>query len=127
MIDCYSVRGRGSNCYRVATRTAELLLKPRTLHMRFQVQVWTGRMSAAADQADDLADSDGLSFVDHGPGDHVAVAGYGAVDVLDLDVPVFSAPDLGRSEVGGGRRALCQTWMTWASESTPNLLESPSW
>jgi len=69
-----------------------------SVYMRLQVQVWPGRVSAAADQADDLADSDGLSFVDRRPGDHVAVAGYRAVEVLDLDVPAFSAPDLGMPE-----------------------------
>jgi hypothetical protein len=61
-------------------------------HMYLDVQVWAGRVAGRADDADDLSDDDGLSLVDIGAGQHVAVPDDHASGVRDVHIPPFSAP-----------------------------------
>ncbi|GAA1387789.1 hypothetical protein GCM10009661_75050 [Catellatospora chokoriensis] len=62
--------------------------------MCFQVQVWAGGVAAIADQADDLPGDDIVADFDRWAAQHVAVPRDGPVEVQDLGIPTFSAPDL---------------------------------
>lgn len=56
------------------------------------MQVWSRRMAAGADDADHLAQCDGLPLMDEWVDEHVAVAGDDSIGVFDVHVPSFSAP-----------------------------------
>jgi hypothetical protein len=55
--------------------------------MNLEMQMGSGRVAGGADQPDDLSYHDGLSLLDIGLGEHVAVAGHDVAVVLDVDVP----------------------------------------
>ncbi len=56
------------------------------------VQVRSGGVAAAADDADDLPGDDGLAFGDGWVGEHVAIPRDDAAVVGYVHVPAFSAP-----------------------------------
>jgi hypothetical protein len=58
-----------------------------TVEMHLEVQVRTGRVSRRADNADDLSNVDGVSFVNGWSGEHVTVPGGDVAGMGDVNVP----------------------------------------
>lgn len=75
--------------YSVRSHKDHRIDRPRASRSEVQLEVQVGPRAVPrrADSTYDLPDSNGLSFNDCGPGEHVTVAGVDLASVPDVDVP----------------------------------------